>query len=267
MVPESSPIQLRTANPTWLLIAPQLSTLYPNRDMVLVARSVGLSSSDAGAPRVAIANGEVSVAAEIDFAFQLLADGSGAAEQQAEEDEEDLFVITCPIQTAMTLAVGDAVTPTDTTACPEGYASQYSGNGPGECAAEHCGCVTDGLAPVSHWSCDFCCDAPACERLEAPSTHLGAEFSLIDCALRERSSNIGAITMGPLIAGMINGIVIPVVMPMLNEWAADLWVMPQMQGFSAVNAELTMRPALAEVALDVLYLPNGTAVGPPGPAM
>ena len=33
--------------------------------------------------------------------------------------------------------------------------------------------------------------------------------------------------MGPLIAGMINGIVIPVVMPMLNEWAADLWVSTQ----------------------------------------
>ena len=57
MVPTSSPIQLRTANPTWLLIAPQLWTLHPDRDMVVVARSAGLKSSDAGAPRVAIANG------------------------------------------------------------------------------------------------------------------------------------------------------------------------------------------------------------------
>ena len=74
----------------------------------------------------------VSVRAEIDFAFQLLADGSSGAEQPQEGDE-DLFVITCPMETTMTLAVGDAVTPTDRTACPAGYASQYSGNGPGDC--------------------------------------------------------------------------------------------------------------------------------------
>ena len=95
---------------------------------------------------------------------------------------------------------------------------------------------------------------------EAPSSSIGAEFGLIDCSLRERSSNIGPINMGPLISGMINGIVLPVMIPLINEAAAALWVVPQMAGLSLVNAALPMRNDVVAVAADALYAPDGRPV-------
>ena len=64
--------------------------------------------------------------------------------------------------------------------------------------------------------------------------------------------------MGPLLSGMINGIVLPVLLPMINEWAGDLWTVPQMSGFSLVRPSLTMQQSLVEIAADVVYLPGGS---------
>ena len=64
--------------------------------------------------------------------------------------------------------------------------------------------------------------------------------------------------MGPLLSGMINGIVLPVLLPMINEWAGDLWTVPQMSGFSLVRPLLTMQDSLAEIAGDLVYLPSGS---------
>ena len=66
--------------------------------------------------------------------------------------------------------------------------------------------------------------------------------------------------MGPLISGMINGIVLPVMIPLINEAAAALWVVPQMAGLSLVNAALTMRNDVVAVAADALYAPDGRPV-------
>ena len=56
---------------------------------------------------------------------------------------------------------------------------------------------------------------------------------------------------------MINGIVLPVMIPLINEAAAALWVVPQMAGLSLVNAALTMRSDVVAVAADALYAPDG----------
>jgi hypothetical protein len=272
MVPDSSPVQLVTSDAIWRLVAPRLETLFPHRNMTVVARSMGPADSDEGAPRVAISDGAVSLAAGVDFAFELAHAESG--------EEAELFVITCPMTTTMTLQVEEAVTPTDTTACPAPFRSNFSsGSAPSDACAEHCGCAAD--AGGSTWRCDFCCLPPPtaepnhrrqqqqqqqqqqqCQRLQAPSTQVGATLSLVDCALSERSSNVGPITMGPLVSGMINGIVLPVLMPTINEWAGDLWTLPQMAGFSLVRPVLTMQDSVAEIAGDIAYMPGGTPSGP-----
>ena len=64
--------------------------------------------------------------------------------------------------------------------------------------------------------------------------------------------------MGPLLSGMINGIVLPVLLPMINGWAGDLWTVPQLSGFSLVKPLLTMQQSLVEIAADVVYLPGGS---------
>ena len=252
MVPGSSPVQLVTSNAIWRVVAPRLQELFPNRNMSVVARSTGPADSDAGAPRVVIQEGAVNVLAVVDFAFELAAAQSG--------EQPELFVITCPLHSRMALHVEDAVTPTDTTACPAPFRSNFSGDPPASCV-EHCVCA---MVPASGtWGCEFCCHAPEpgqaqqCQRLQAPSTQLGAELSFVDCALTERSSNVGPITMGPLLSGMINGIVIPVLLPMINDWAGDLWTLPQLSGFSLVRPLLTMQESLAEIAGDIVYMPGG----------
>jgi hypothetical protein len=254
MVPDSSPVQLVTSDAIWRLVAPRLESLFPNRNMTVVARSIGPADSDAGAPRVVISEGAVSLFAAVDFAFEL-------ANVQSGEDPE-LFIITCPMDSKMVLHVEDAVTPTDTATCPTPFHSNFSDSSlPGGCK-EHCGCAIDPAGGI--WRCDFCCRLPEpggtqqCQRLEAASTQVGAELSLVDCALTERSSNVGPITMGPLLSGMINGIVLPVLLPMINEWAGDLWTVPQMSGFSLVRPLLTMQESLVEIAGDVVYLPGGS---------
>jgi hypothetical protein len=45
---------------------------------------------------------------------------------------------------------------------------------------------------------------------------------------------------------------------MINEWAGDLWTVPQMSGFSLVRPLLTMQESLVEIAGDVVYLPGGS---------
>merc|ERR1711969_384524 len=102
MVPDSSPVQLRTDDATMLLVAPQLRTLYPDRELQVVARSAGPASSDEGAPTVSISNGDVQLAAEVDFAFQLLESGDSSSTWGGAE-QDDLFVITCPMQTTMAM--------------------------------------------------------------------------------------------------------------------------------------------------------------------
>ena len=252
MVPGSSPVQLVTSNAIWRLVAPRLQELFPNRNMSVVARSTGPADSDAGAPRVVIQEGAVNVLAAVDFAFELAPSHSG--------EQPELFVITCPMHSKMALHVEDAVTPTDTTACPAPFRSNFSGDPPANCV-EHCACA---MEPASDtWRCDFCCRAPEpgqtqqCQRLQVPSTQVGAELSFVDCALTERSSNVGPITMGPLLSGMINGIVIPVLLPMINDWAGDLWTLPQLSGFSLVRPLLTIQDNLAEIAGDIAYMPGG----------
>ena len=90
-----------------------------------------------------------------------------------------------------------------------------------------------------------------------PTTRVLVEFLEGTCEVALLRSSVGEINLGPVFGfqGVINNVVIPSLIAVVNEVAEDGFLFPAVMGFSATNAKLVMLNNVAEFGLDLAYSP------------
>jgi hypothetical protein len=98
---------------------------------------------------------------------------------------------------------------------------------------------------------------PATTEDGLPTTRVLVEFLEGSCDVALLRSNVGDINLGPIFGfqGVIDNILIPAMIAVVNEVAADGFLFPAVMGFSATNAQLIMLENVAEFGLDLAYSP------------